>query len=222
MNEVTIALHTLYWPNTEADIVKAHSDVMKHFDLPVGYTVQQAPHGLWMDNVLEQCQTDIVCFFDIDCVPTNKQVIHDAIQYVTRTKSFVGISQVSNHIKPCSHIFAAPAFFMIWKDTWLKMNKPTFAEQVRCDVGENVSYTAEMMGIKYKTLFPTHYCRQPEGERWFLHSYGEYGIGTHFEGGIFHLYQGRMPQNQELFKNTCAAIIDGTFTTDGMKDCREI
>jgi hypothetical protein len=81
---------------------------------------------------------------------------------------------------------------------------------------------AEMMGGRYKTLFPTHYYKRPEGERWFLHSYGEFGIGTHFEGGVFHLYQGRHPQNQELFKQVCKDIINGTFSTDNMKDCREI
>lgn len=221
MSDTTVTINTLYWPNTDPDIVKAHSDVMNHFDLPVGYTVHQMPHGMWMDAVMEQSTSDIVCFFDIDCVPTNKEVIDAAVAYVQRTQSFIGISQVSNHIKPCSHIFAAPAFFMIWRETWNKMLKPTFAEQVKCDVGENVSYIAEMMGLKFKTLFPTHYYRQPENERWYLHSYGEYGIGTHFEGGIFHLYQGRHPQNQQLFKEVCASIIDGTFTTDGMKDSRE-
>lgn len=222
MTPVTVSINTLYWPNTDPGIVQAHSDVMKHFGLPCGYTVQQYPHGLWMDEVMRQSETDIVCFFDIDCVPTNMDIFQKCVDYVSRTQTFVGISQVSNHIKPASHIFAAPAFFMIWRDTWLKMNQPTFAEQFTCDVGENVSYTAEMLGLKYKTLFPTHYHFKPEGESWFLHSYGEYGIGTHFEGGIFHLYQGRHPQNQELFKNVCASIIDGTFTTDGMKDSREI
>ena len=81
---------------------------------------------------------------------------------------------------------------------------------------------AEMAGMKYKTLMPTHYCKRPEGERWFLHSYGEYGIGTHFEGGVFHLYQGRLPQNQTLFKRVCGDIIKGKFSTEKMKDCREI
>ena len=219
---LTVSVHTLYWPNTDPEIVRSHSDVMKHHGIDVNYTIQPYPHGAWMDAVMQQMDTDIVCFFDIDCVPTNKEIFDKCIEWVSESKSFVGISQVSNHIKPCSHIFAAPAFFVMWRDTWMKMNQPSFLENPRCDVGENVSYQAEMLGIKYKTLFPTHFHFRPEGESWFLHSYGEYGIGTHFEGGIFHLYQGRHPQNQELFKRVCSEIIDGSFTTDNMKDSREI
>ena len=222
MKPVTVSINTLYWPNTEASIVKAHSDVMKHLGLEVNYTIDQRPHGQWMDAVMEHIDADIICFLDIDCVFTNLEVFEKSIEWVTKNKTFLGISQVSNHIKPCSHIFAAPAFLMIWKDTWLKMNKPTFREVPNCDVAENLSYMAEMMGLKFKTLFPTHYYKRPENERWYLHSYGEYGIGTHFEGGVFHLYQGRLPQNQKLFKKVCKSIIDGSFSTDKMKDSREI
>ena len=219
---LTVSVHTLYWPNTEPEIVKAHSDVMNKLGIEVGYTIQQYPHGQWMNAVMEQSDTDIVCFFDIDCVPTNMKVFEDAVEWVAKHESFLGIAQVSNHIKPCSHIFAAPAFLMIWRKAWHLLNKPTFSETPWGDVAENVSYAAEMAGMKFKTLMPTHYYARPENERWFLHSYGEYGIGTHFEGGIFHLYQGRLPQNQKLFKKVCKSIIDGKFSTDKMKDSREI
>ena len=222
MKPLTVSINTLYWPNTDPSIVKAHTDVMGHLGLEVNYTIDQRNHGQWMDAVMEHIDADIICFLDIDCVPTNTNVFDDAVQWVAKNKTFMGISQVSNHIKPCSHIFAAPAFLMIWRKTWQEMNKPTFQEVPNCDIAENMSYMAEMMGIHYKTLFPTHYYKRPEGERWFLHSYGEYGIGTHFEGGIFHLYQGRLPQNQKLFKKVCKSIIDGKFSTDKMKDSREI
>ena len=219
---LTVFVHTLYWPDTDPGIVKAHSDVMKHLGIDVCYTIQQYPHGRWMDSVMEQAQTDIVCFLDIDCVPTNMKVFDEAVEWVSKHQSFLGIAQVSNHIKPCSHIFAAPAFLMIYRKTWEFLQKPTFAEMPWADVAENLSYSAEMAGLKFKTLMPTHYHKRPEGERWFLHSYGEYGIGTHFEGGVFHLYQGRMPQNQKLFKKVCRDIIKGTFSTDKMKNAREI
>lgn len=219
---LTVSVNTLYWPDTDPGIVKAHCDVMRHLGLEVNYTIQQYPHGQWMDAVMEHIEADIIVFLDIDCVPTNKQVFDDAVQWVAKHESFLGIAQASNHIKPCSHIFAAPAFLVMHKKAWQFLQKPSFAEVPWADVAENVSYTAEMAGLKYKTLMPTHYYKRPENERWFLHSYGEYGIGTHFEGGIFHLYQGRLPQNQKLFKKVCRDIIKGTFNTAKMKDSREI
>jgi hypothetical protein len=219
---LTVSINTLYWPNSDTKIVKAHCEVMEHLGLEVNYTVDQRDHGQWMDAVMEHIDADIICFLDIDCVPTNRKVFDDAVEWVDKHTSFLGIAQVSNHIKPCSHIYAAPAFLMVHKDVWQHLHKPTFKALPWGDVAENFSYSAEMAGVKYKTLMPTHYYKRPEGERWFLHSYGEYGIGTHFEGGIFHLYQGRLPQNQLLFKRVCRDIIKGTFTTDKMKDSREI
>ena len=222
MNPVTVSVNTLAWPSVSPDILNSHVNVMRHLGIEVGYTLEQVPHGTWMDQVLEHSETDIVCFLDVDCVFTNMDVFERCIDFVATSKSFIGNAQVSNHIKPASHIFAAPSFFMIWRETWKLMNKPSFQEMVRCDVGENVSYTAEMLGVRYKTLFPTHYCKAHENERWFLHTWGETGIGTLYEGGVFHLFQGRKPKNQELFKKVCDDIVSGVFSTQGMLPCHEI
>ena len=65
-------------------------------------------------------------------------------------------------------------------------------------------------------MYPTHFERSPIEGLWALSNYGYYGIGTHFVGGIYHLYQGRYNTNIELFEKRCQDVIDGTFTTDGM------
>lgn len=213
-------IHCLAWTSVDPKIVKGHTDVCKHLGLTVNYTIQNVRHGLWMDNIMENTDADVVLFLDIDCVPTNKDVVDKAIAWVMQHGTFIGIAQASNHIPPYSHIFAAPAFYAISKACWVKMNKPTFMETEQADVAENVSYAAEMMRINYKTLYPTHYFKAPTEGIWKLHTYGEYGIGTHFEGGIFHLYQGRMPQNAEFFAHTCKSIQEGTFNLERFKPCR--
>lgn len=215
-----VEIHSLAWMTTSPQIIKAHSDVCKHFGLTVNYTVQNIRHGEWMDAVMDKTDADIVLFLDIDCVPTNKEIVDKAIAWVMQHGTFIGIAQASNHIPPYSHIFAAPAFFAITKKIWDKMSRPTFLETEQSDVAENVSYAAEMMKVDYKTLYPTHYFKPPKGEKWKLHTYGEYGIGTHFEGGIFHLYQGRFPDNADFFVKACDSIIDGTFSLDQFRPCR--
>jgi len=217
---MNVEIHTLAWPATHVDMLKSHSDVCRHLGLQVGYSLQQTPHGQWMDNILANSAADVVGFLDIDCVPTNRQVVDDAIAYAVENKSFVGIAQASNHIPPKSHIFAAPAFFFIWRKTWKAMQRPTFSETPNSDVAENVSYAAEMAGIRYKTLYPTHWTAIPEEGVWRLHTYGLYGIGTHFEEGVYHLYQGRFEKNVQMFVNRCDDIIKGTFSTEHMIDCR--
>jgi hypothetical protein len=220
---MNVEIHTLAWHDTDGKLVQAHTDVCKHLGLNVTYTIQRLPHGLWMNEIMNQSKADIVGFLDIDCIPTNKQVVDDAIAYCDERSSFVGIAQASNHIKPCSHIFAAPAFFFMWRETWKELQCPTFSEVPDLgDVAENVSYAAEMAGLRYKTLFPTHYTKDADEGAWHLHTYGVYGIGTHFEGGVYHLYQARMNNNVELFLSMAESVINGTFSTDNMKACREI
>lgn len=221
---MNVEIHTLAWPDTDPKLVQAHTDVCKHLGINVVYTLARLPHGMWMSEVMSNSTADVVGFLDIDCIPTNKQVVDDAVSYCEQTKSFVGIAQASNHILPCSHIFAAPAFFFVWRETWETLQRPTFSEVPDlADVAENVSYAAEMAGLRYKTLFPTHYTKDADEGPWHLHTYGKYGIGTHFEGGVFHLYQARMNNNVDLFVETAKNIIDDKpFNRGFMKACREV
>ena len=195
----TVEIYTLAWPDTDPRLIQAHTDVCKHLGVEVNYHIQKLPHGAWMNHIMDSSKADIVGFLDIDCIPLNKQVVDDAIEYCVNNKTFVGIAQASNHIPPKSHIFAAPAFFFMWRETCEKLGKPTFSETPNSDVAENVSYSAEMADLRYKTLFPIRYTKDPDEGAWHLHTYGTYGIGTYFEGGVFHLYQGRMNNNVDLF-----------------------
>ena len=219
---MNVEIYTLAWPDTNPDMIKAHSDVCKHLGVDVNYTIQRLPHGLWMNELLINSKADVVGFLDIDCVPTNKRVVEEAIAYCVENKSFVGIAQASNHIPPKSHIFAAPAFFFIWRDTWTKLGNPTFSEVPDlADVAENVSYAAEMADIRYKTLYPVFYTKEPDEGAWHLHTYGKYGIGTYFEEGVYHLYEARMNNNVELFLDVAKNIMaDKPFSTKFMKSCR--
>ena len=216
----TVEIYTLAWPDTDPRMIQAHTDVCKHLGVEVNYHIQKLPHGAWMNHIMDSSKADIVGFLDIDCIPLNKAVVDEAIEYCVKNKTFVGIAQASNHIPPKSHIFAAPAFFFIWRKTWKAMQRPTFSETPNADVAENVSYAAEMSNIRYKTLYPTHWTSEPLEGAWRLHTYGLYGIGTHFEEGVYHLFQGRYEQNVQMFNNRCQDIIKGKFSTEHMIDCR--
>ena len=70
---MNVEIHTLAWPATHVDMLKSHSDVCRHLGLEVGYSIEQTPHGQWMDNILANSAADVVGFLDIDCVPTNRR-----------------------------------------------------------------------------------------------------------------------------------------------------
>lgn len=205
-----LEFNTLYWSNTSPDQVAAHKSVVDHFELPVNYYDANVGHGAWMDWVCYESQSDIIGFFDADCVPLDKDKVLECVKYVQVNKTFLGIAQVSNHIPPKTHIYAAPAFFLIHKECWKNLNT-SFVETARGDVCEELCYVAESKGIKYRCLFPSTFEREPVEGLWPLGNYGYYGVGTTFENTVYHLYQGRMGTNSQLFVERCKEIVDGQF-----------
>jgi hypothetical protein len=214
----TCALHTLAWTNVDPRLIDAHKKVMNHFGLPVQYTIEDIPHGYWMDRILESAPEEVVGFIESVCVPTNANIVNICAIFAGKAKSFIGPAQAANHLQNNRHIYAAPCFHFIHRDTWMQIGK-SYSETMISDVGQMVSMEADRLNINYRTLYPTHFTRPAVDGYWQLGHYGTYGIGTFFMGGIFHLFQGRLNTNVELFVKVCDSIVDGTFTTDGMIEC---
>ena len=209
-------INTLYW-NNGSYLIESHKKVMEYLDIPVNYhNIDGANPGLWMNYVLENSKSDIIGFLDNDCVPLNKQIIETVIEDIIKSETFVGIAQSSNHIYPYNHIFAGPGFFFISRKCWNALGKPSFVENPRSDIAEEVSHVAEENKVFYRAIYPTYFERKPIDGIWRLSNYGNFGIGTLFGDSIYHLYQGRYQQNADLFKKRCDDIVNGTFTTDGM------
>lgn len=215
-----VEIHTLYWNNTPQEMRDSHKKVASHFDLDVNYHVRNIPHGVWMDQICEMSQADVIGFLDGDCVPLSLDAVFKAIKYAKENDSFVGIAQASNHIHPKSHIYAAPAFFFTTKSCWKKVNT-SFSETQRSDVAEEFCYVAEDKGIRYKCLYPTYFEDEPVEGVWPLSNYGYYGIGTVFEDSCYHLYQGRMGNNLQRFVTRCEQIVAGGFSTSGFHDAKD-
>ncbi len=201
-----IEFNTLYWDNTPAEIIDNHKKVVDYFNIPVNYYGENTRHGQWMDRVCNHSSSDIIGFFDSDCIPLSKEKIVECVQYVAKTSTFLGIAQVSNHILPKSHVYAAPAFFLTTKKCWESIST-SFLETRRSDVGEEFCYNAENKGIRYRCLYPTSFDSEPVEGVWPLGNYGYYGIGTVFDNTVFHLYQVRTGNNIEKFVDTCDKVL---------------
>jgi hypothetical protein len=119
-------INTLYWKNTDPIFPEYHKKIMNKFNIKVNYVNESLHHGKWMDSIMNKSKAEIIGFIDIDCVVTNAEIIHKCIKYVKYSKSIIGIAQASNHIHPCTHIFAGAGFFFINKDSWIQNGKPSF------------------------------------------------------------------------------------------------
>jgi len=214
-----ISINSLYWDNISPKIYDSHRMVMSKFDIPIKYNCSNISHGFWMDLIMKNVVADIYVFFDIDCVPITREAYDASLDYVIKHNTFIGNAQVSNHIEPKNHIFAAPSFFAISRECYYKLGAVSFIETHRSDVAEELSYVADSMNIGYKCIYPTKFDAVSETDGiWNLANYGVYGIGTVFENKFYHLFQSRIQKNVDLFVNRCNQIATSAFNTDGMHD----
>lgn len=202
-----LEVHSLHWDNVDPDMLSFHKKIMNHANLAINYHhLNGINHGRWMEWVVKEAKSDVVVFLEPDCIPLNTN-FYNYIRYAFKHKTFVGIAQVSNHIKPKSHIYAAPGFYCISKEAYLKLGQPSFSETSRSDVAEEICYLAEEKGMRYRALMPTCFKRESSEGAWPLGNLGYYGIGTVFDYSIFHLYQSRMAQNIDLFVDVCTKVL---------------
>jgi len=204
---------SLHWDNVDQEMLAAHKRVMEYFKIPMNYHNHTGfNHGMWMQWVINNSDSDVIVVMEPDCIPLNKNFI-DYIKYAYRHETFVGIAQVSNHIPPKSHIYAAPGFYAISKKAYDKLGRPGFTETRRSDTAEEISYIAEEQGLKYRALMPTYFEKPSSEGLWPLSNLGYYGIGTVFDNSIYHLYQSRMAENIEMFVKRCDQVIKNKFNT---------
>lgn len=217
MNSISfddISFHSFHWDNFSPDVLMAHKKVMQHFGLNVQYTQENIPHGEWLDRVVGQGTSKVIAIIEPDLIPLNLDIIKQAANYVYENDTFLGCAQVSNHIHPASHIFASPAFFFITPSCYEKLGSPSFMpKDNKSDVAQELSYRAEEMGIRYRTLYPSCFEKESIEGIWALGSYGFFGIGTVFADSVYHLFQSRLAQNVELFVQRCDDVINNQFDT---------
>lgn len=217
-----VSIHSLYWDNA-ADLMTIHKEVMHHFGVNVNYHhYDGVRHGQFCNEIMRLDDSDIIGFMDIDCVPTNREVVDRFVNWAYVNDSFIGLAQSSNHIPPATHISAACTFFFITKNCYEYLGKPSFLENHRSDVSQELSHVADEMGKTYRAVYPICYDKAPPEGKWRLNNYGYFGIGTYYTGGIYNLFQGRYKENRDLFRKRCTQIINNEFSVDGMISCTEV
>lgn len=213
---MNIAFYSLHWDNVNGEMLKSHKEVMKHFNIPMTYHDINMNHGEWMEQIIKHTNADVIVILEPDCIPLDINKFISWINFAYQKQTFVGIAQVSNHIAPYSHIYAAPGFYVMAKQAYLKLGQPSFRENHRSDTAEEICYIAETQRLQYRALMPICFDRAPTEGVWPLSCLGYYGIGTVFENTVYHLYQSRKAENIELFIQRCKQVINGQFTVDGM------
>lgn len=149
---------------------------------------------------------DVICFFDIDCIPLKN--FQEVIQSAAKSGRIIADVQRSSHIKG-SKDFAAPSFFAISKETYIKIGMPSFAPNENSDVGENLTRIAKEKGIVIDLLYPI----KSEKELWSLDNGQMYGYGTTFgkfgQEFTYHAFESNAKhESSSNFVNKCKSVLD--------------
>jgi hypothetical protein len=217
-----ISINTLYWDNTNPEIIDAHKKVMDYFNLKVNYTQANIHHGKWIDSIFENdINSDIFIFIDADCIPLKGEYISEAIKYCANGY-MVGNAQVTNCIKAKHDLFCAPSFLVISRPYYERIGKPSAVNNKRSDIAQEFTRAAVDAELRLKMNFPTSFQSTPSGGIWRLTGYGYYGIGTIFDEKMYHLFQTRFQQNIELFKDTVQCVLKNDLSSINRKyNCRD-
>ena len=209
-------------------ILQTQKKVFDHF----GITLEQLPcpegipheHSEAMNGYLSNATNwDYVTIFDIDCVPTSKDTVNNAIDIVKDGNTIFGNAQACLNEIP----YAAPNFFTISRQVWEKtlkiwdenktLHRDIFryqtydrdGKEVICDVGEKFNIENRKAGSNIRLSYPTY----NEQETLWSYTGGNgypnfsWGRGTWFDSKTFHSVEIRYKHRQQLFFDVCNRII---------------
>lgn len=180
-------LKSMYWNNIEPDMIARQKAAVS----ALGFNVEQddetgKPHGIWLDKTLDAlAPNDTVLFLDIDCIPLTSAIVEKAFQAAEAGRIF-GSAQVANYLDS-DFIYAGPMFLCLSKATWEKLGRPSLMSSKTDDVGMRLSKTALAAKVPVDLVWPNFVCKP----RWPMGSKHCFGIGTFYEGEIFHLFESR-------------------------------
>ena len=194
---------SFHWNNVDSRVVRGQSDVFHHFGLSIEqHRRDRLNHGVFLDEIIRDLEQDTTLLIvDIDCVPLNPEIVERAFTFA-EAGGIIGCAQVASHID-WMRIYAAPMFFAISQKTWEELGRPSFHKSPTGDVAQDLHDIAAKMDRRIEHLHPTA-CLIP---KWRLADRGCYGIGTFYQGGVFHLFELRSAKYNALFVKICDDIV---------------
>ncbi len=197
-----IAPITYCFHNLNPEVAKYQKKVFDFFKLPLNQFSGGLSHGRFIDEIINSTNFDAYIIFDIDCIPL-KNIIYDYLLIeLFKEECIIGIEQTCNCNTSIGHIYAGPACFAITKNTYEKLGKPSFCENIRSDVAQELTHVCREKNIKTKFLKFGH----ANNKLWKLDNNRCFGFGSIYENGlIYHQFQ--ITKNGQEFINKCKETI---------------
>jgi len=216
------SVYSIYMPNIDPQVCEYQAKVMHKF-LPEGWVFAQVStelkryaHADAMKKLIETCNTDVIAFLDIDCIPLTVAGFLYMYDHV-RQGELVGCAQRANHIPNGAHIYAGPFCMAFSIQMYRALGSPVLREAMlegkpyrpipgqRGDVCEELTYVWEQYKHKVTLLRLT----AVEKLLWNLEPGRErFGHGTTYGDLFYHAFEARVSRDrQNRFIEKCKQVL---------------
>jgi hypothetical protein len=152
-------------------------------------------HGKSIDEILSKVE-------DENEIITISNIIPNAINWCENNIGIYAAAQRAVNING-SKKHAAPSFMVFSIKTFNLLGRPSFETTHRSDCGGELTHIANEKKIPIKYLYPSH-VERPD---FVLEGNMKFGMGTTYEGGIYHAFESRFTKNDHFFINKCLEIL---------------
>ena len=202
INNKVVTILTYFNNFIVLDLQTLHEKVFKHFNLTINtYYDENLNVQKFMDYALNNFNSNIYIFFELDCIPLDGRIIKNLVTELSNDDCIIGIEQSANHLNP-NFIYAGPACFGITKNVFNKLGKLSFEGTFRSDVAQAYENN---ISVKFIELISS------KNNKWKLGSDRFFGNGCIYkfkDSKIYHQFQSHQEEQKIDFKVECEKIIN--------------
>jgi hypothetical protein len=197
-------------PETQHKVVQSLLPRRRDWRVSFYQVLTFVSHAQACDEFIRDTNFDLYVMLDIDAVPLTPEALTTVIE-AAAAGQLCGIIQRASHIQNGGHIYVGPAVMGVSRATLTKLGFPSFSETPRGDVGEEVTYRAQALGVPLKMFRP---CKVLGPKLWPLEGdEPQFGRGTVYadERGtpiFYHNFEIRLPEMYQLFLSVCKHVFE--------------
>ncbi len=180
--------------------------VFRRLGFSINHVVNEKfSHGGFLNHICRKVKdTDYLIFFDIDCIPLDRQWIHRLLDDLLEPQTIVGAAQTANHLRNAQNLYVSPFFFAVSTAYLKELDYPDMTMTDDMDAGQNLTEHITRKGGHVKYWWPTHI----EEEKWYLHhpDHNKFGLGTTYNDLVYHAFYSR-DNLSDRFIEKCKGIL---------------
>jgi hypothetical protein len=192
--------------NVDSNIVDYQRRCIARY-LPKDWTFRQhlteESHAASITKCVAESRDDIVIILDIDCIPLRATSLR-LLKHFAAKSILVGAVQRANHINNDSHLYVGPFCMSFSRTVYDRLERPSFSETDRGDVGEELTYCWQNSGADVVFLWPS----QVEHPLWKLSGGANFGYGTTYDDLFYHAFCIREGLTNTSFLSRCKRVLD--------------